>query len=535
MTNKINIKDVGAAFSFANLWFFTGFRKLLYPNDFRYLEATQPSLVDYPAILINVLIFTVFFYTLITLCNYSSKPWRKRLFHFLFLIVGLGAFGGLSSEIITWFSPSTITFVNILLPAVVLGFCLIFSIKEKFDLYAVTSKLKVLPLLLLPFFLVICFQSVWLLLNGGEQPLTPASVDKEISEDYSPRLTKKIVLVIFDELGHAALDYAIKKDVDLPEFNRLMNQSLVAQNAFSPAANTKESIPALLTGKLLKVAIPNAPNDITLYPADASNPVSLRESENIISEVEKLGGKTGIIGWYHPYPRIFNEKISYGFWSSFYPSQQNLNILAASYSIFYNSLLTVPLISRIFLIEKIKQEDSKLQNQRNRFLNQKAGELIINPKLNFLYFHFSIPHHPFLSVRHNSNPETYFDSLEVVDDTIKQLRENLEKTDQWDQTTFIVTSDHWWREAKSTDFELLSEDLRSDAVADIRIPFIIKFAGQKSRVNYQPAFNTVISKELILAIFDDKLRNPNDFSEWIEQLRKNQPELVNFKPAANSN
>jgi hypothetical protein len=53
----------------------------------------------------------------------------------------------------------------------------------------------------------------------------------------------------------------------------------------------------------------------------------------------------------------------------------------------------------------------------------------------------------------------------------------------------------------------LTEEEREAASDDIRIPFLIKFAGQQTRIDYKPSIITVVTKHLILDVFDGKIRN----------------------------
>ena len=120
--------------------------------------------------------------------------------------------------------------------------------------------------------------------------------------------------------------------------------------------------------------------------------------------------------------------------------------------------------------------------------------------------------------------------MEVVNDTIKKLRETLEKAGQWNDTTLVISSDHWWRAKKLEDFKYLPEEERQKAVNDRRVPLIIKFAGEETRMSYEPAVNTVITKEIILGVFKGKIKNSNELVLWLNDIREMYPELINLQP-----
>lgn len=527
MKSAFDWKDLGAAFSLAVLWFINVWQAFIYSESHKFYYDLEP-LLEYSAMIINVAVATFILLVLIKLSKRVSSIRFKRILQIVFLALALSAFSGLGSEIMKMISPKTTVFVNPLLPTIVLCICAAFSFKQKFRLDAILSKLKIIALFLLPFALLTCFQLFWFWLNIVSEHLSSAeaNAEKVVSKNQTLPSSKKIVWIIFDGADYAAITNAGKNNFDLPDIERLMSESFVAGNAFPPNVWTQASIPALLTGKTLKWAIPTAVNDITLYPEDGSPAVSLRKSDNLIAQLNDAGVKTGIAGWYHPYSRIFNDKISCGYW---FPIKEPCYSLPECSGYMYRmSLQTVPFMTRIFpsLWFNINTD----QIERHKFLNDKADELIARPELNFLFFHFSVPHKPFIDRRNLAVDKGYFYSLEVVNDTIKRLRDTLEKTGQSDNTVLIISSDHFLREKTEEDFQFLPAERRAASVGDTRIPFIVKFPGQKHRLDYEPPFNTVITKELILSIFKEEVGNAEELASRLDNLAVTKPELINFRP-----
>ena len=52
---------------------------------------------------------------------------------------------------------------------------------------------------------------------------------------------------------------------------------------------------------------------------------------------------------------------------------------------------------------------------------------------------------------------------------------------------------------------------------DHRIPFMLKLAGQKSSVEYDHAFNTILTRELLLKLLRGEMKTPSEVVEWIER------------------
>lgn len=535
MKRYFDWKDLGIAYSLANLWFITPWKELIYSTTYHYFDYEPHSFLEYLAVFVNVLFFTFIFFVLIKLSNSFSSLWVKRIFQLIFIGSCILAFCSLSYELMLWLSPKTKSFVSLPLPIIVLFGCLIFSIRQKFELNAIISNLKLVSFFLLPFSLLLIFELFRTRLITDPNILLPQSVEKRDSIKSPSALSKKVVWIIFDELDYATLTTAKQNNIELPDFDRLMNESFVAQNAISSQNMTVRSLPALLTGRPLRDSNPIAANDLLLYPKDNSEPFTLRQSSNIFTEVENLGGESAIVGWYHPYPRIFQERISYGFWSPLAIPKCSgvLQFATCSLNTFIRSFVRVPFANRLFssleaFKEEVRDGSRETQIERNCFLTDKADELVSNTKLNLLFFHFSIPHYPKIARIDLHGEETYFNSLEVANDTLKRLRETLEKAGQWDDTVLIISSDHPWRVKKLEDFNYLPEGQKQAALRDTRIPFIVKFAGQKNRVDYMLPFNTIITKELILRIFKNEIKNSEDLALWMNDLRITQPDLINL-------
>jgi phosphoglycerol transferase MdoB-like AlkP superfamily enzyme len=136
--------------------------------------------------------------------------------------------------------------------------------------------------------------------------------------------------------------------------------------------------------------------------------------------------------------------------------------------------------------------------------------------LAIIFIHFSIPHPPYIydlgksdfSLA-NNRYSGYTGNLVLVDRTLGEIRHYMEKNGTWDKSHIIITSDHWWR--KSTKF---------DGKGDHRVPFLVKLAGQEETINYQPAFNTLIIHDLILALLRGKIAQPKRVVEWIHKNGK---------------
>ena len=99
-------------------------------------------------------------------------------------------------------------------------------------------------------------------------------------------------------------------------------------------------------------------------------------------------------------------------------------------------------------------------------------------------------------------------SLALADRTLGELRAAMESAGLWDRATILISSDHPYREAMTL-----------DGKSDPRIPFLLKLAGAGDPLSYGAAFNTVLSRDLLIAILNGKVDNSSGVADWLDRRR----------------
>lgn len=524
------------AFSFGCLWFFRAFRKLLFPSDHRYFDAGGPGFYEYGAVLCCVLIvFAVFFLILVAATKIKNR--FGDLFALMFLGLGLAAFGSLSAEIVTWFSPTTNRFVNLPVPIIIFILCVVIAIRKGISLKAVTDNLVAAALIALPFGILLSANTLYRMASGGEAPLVPAQIESPVDLNASTPSTGRIIWIIFDELDWATLTN-MPHDSDVSAFNELMTNSFVAENAFSPDFDTRDSIPALLTGKLVNIANPTSASNLSLMLADGGEQVDLKNTDTIFTDAQKAGYRSSIVGWYHPYPRVFEGKVDNAYW---FPAKAPFCSAFQSCFIrtFQESLESIPGLMRVFPAlqphEFILADQFAFQVDRVGSMSQLASRLIQRPDTSFYLLHFSAPHDPYIS-RRGEPTGNYIDCVGAADELLRTLIEELRNNGNFEKSTIIVSADHWWRDKSLGAYSYISDGEKKESiVADIRIPFIVKMPGDSSPVEYRPEFNTVITRKLINAIIAGSVKSNSDVGSFIDQIALEQPDVVGFRPKPRAN
>jgi hypothetical protein len=159
-----------------------------------------------------------------------------------------------------------------------------------------------------------------------------------------------------------------------------------------------------------------------------------------------------------------------------------------------------------------------------RFTLQAAVRAAVDRDLGLVFVHWPIPHEPLfydgLQRRFDLGERPvvsmfrkdfsrYNDALELLDATVGELRRRMEAAGVWQESTVLVTSDHPYRNRTRVDGKPI----------DGRVPFLLKLARQKSGYAYAPAFNTVLSHDLVLAILSGRLSTADDVARWLDERR----------------
>jgi hypothetical protein len=155
-------------------------------------------------------------------------------------------------------------------------------------------------------------------------------------------------------------------------------------------------------------------------------------------------------------------------------------------------------------------------------IKSEALDRAVDNGIGLVYTHFPTPHSPFIYDSKAQNfdlntykPSGYLQNLALVDRTVAELRQRLESAGLWDSTTVLLMSDHSFRESGHV-----------DGKTDPRTPFILKMAGSHEAVQLDFPFNTLLTKELVLAILRKEVSTAREAAQWIQgQAERQAPEL----------
>jgi hypothetical protein len=317
----------------------------------------------------------------------------------------------------------------------------------------------------------------------------------------------RVLWIIFDETDYRLAFEKRPAGTVLPEFDRLRDESLCAEQAFPPGDSTIISLPALLTGHRLS-AVEHDDCDLALTLADTGATIDWSASPSVFSKAHESGVNTALVGWYHPYQRLMGGSLNYCSWYAM-PGFETAR--AATFAGSMQEQIA-SLVGRI--------------HTRQLFINicrdslKDSVSVATNPAYGFIFLHLPPPHVPgvYLPARNEFTrlgvdlPDGYFNNLMLADHELGVLRHEMETAGQWDKSWVILSSDHSWR--KSAAYV---------GLRDFRVPFLVKCPGAGESIPYTRQFNTVLTDDLVLAILRGQVTNQAGVAALLDRGKPDMP------------
>lgn len=525
-----------AAFSWVSLLASEAYRKAPAPVvELNYgTKDASPNVLAITVLLVLVALGTLLAYALFTAVHREGAPWSAVLNWAILSSLLLPVFGiagelGVPVWKAQWGTAAgTATLVAVLLVPVGAGLA-VTRWPQK-----VASGLMAVLLITSPFGAIIAGQAA---LHGW----TYASLDLEPNEIRASNVSAndtedppgRVVVAVFDEFDRELAFEHRPDGVDLPNLDRLAAESLVAPEAYSTAPHTMVTMHALLTGLQLENATPVDTRSLSFALPDGSA-LSNDEAPSLFEESDERGAESAVAGWYHPYCRVYD--VDRCVWHPF--GRQPVERTVAS-----NALLTVarsfaslpPVLTENPLTAPAKQgaveRFSKAPQLRaiesHEFLSDHASEVVDDPAYEVVFLHFNAPHpadgrgfyDPENGTLVASETSDYFDNLALVDETVGDLREQLEAAGLWQDTALVVTGDHGYRQANWGPPGRVDESLKSeegDPLAGQTVPLLVKPAWPSDGPIHGEPVDNVIVHRLALAFLDGEVESDEELVEVFE-------------------
>jgi hypothetical protein len=320
-----------------------------------------------------------------------------------------------------------------------------------------------------------------------------------------------VVWIIFDEMDQQIAFE--RSDVHLPEFTRFRETALYATNAYAPSSGTITSIPALLIGKPIKSARQVGPDELRLlYTPGAGPPGWVRwdKQRSSLTVAREMGINSAVVGWFHPYCRVLNSDVAFCFWEPM-PFQADTVSRKFPESLidYLRSLLETSVLSPFGQSLGVNAAVERFQS-----VAAAASAAAADRSYGLVFLHVQPPHSPHAYNRrdgrftlHNAPITGYLDSLALADLTLGQIRAAMERTGVWEESTVLLSSDHWYRAGR----------MLTGVASSGRVPFLLKVGGHSGAGSvYSRRLETVKSAHLVEAILRGKVPTLSSAMQWLD-------------------
>ena len=357
--------------------------------------------------------------------------------------------------------------------------------------------------------------------------------------DASDASAPRIIWLVFDELDQRYSLELRPPSVDMPALGRLGRETIQANRVRAAGADTLSALASLICGRIVDRAVPEGERDLLIGFKGSPALVRWSEQPNIFKQVRELGLGLGMVGWYHPYARVFPGLFCEVAWrpnTDSSPLAMRQEYAASSGWVpavrdqLLRDLLFLPLPGGIGerLNRHLATAEMDLLRRRNRddfvWLRRRALQMAADPRLGFLFIHLPIPHPLGIYNRHHDEitldrSSNYFDNLELVDVTIRDLRAAMENAGQWDKTVVFVTSDHGLR-PRVWNFRPTwtpEEKAVTSRGEDRWVPFFLKLSRQKEGIAFDGEFNAITMHQMTLAIARGEIGTVSNALAWLER------------------
>ena len=270
-----------------------------------------------------------------------------------------------------------------------------------------------------------------------------------------------VVWIVFDEWDFD-LTFAREDAAVFPEIDRLSRQSVFFEHAKAAGKVTLVAIPSLLTG--IPVLDFRALNASTGKLKNEAFPGNV---ETIFDVAAREGYRSSIVGWYHPYCRLFGEQLESCYWD-----QSAMPVLVPHSDPFRKAVAMLRESVDLEYLPGIGVSNT-IQRHIGRYepMLKESERVAVRKGAAFSFLHLPVPHPPFFDHQHHqipASPQTYVNGLQRADEALGRIRQHMEQAGVWDEALVVVTSDHPYR------YQYLG------GYGNGHIPLMIKFPHQTS-------------------------------------------------------
>lgn len=326
---------------------------------------------------------------------------------------------------------------------------------------------------------------------------TVSSNHQHVLSTESPEV-RKVVFIVFDGNSY---DRMFDKGMVLPDYpnmRRLASESLVFNNASSPAAATLQSVTQILCGMKGKVIVDGK----QLFILSQNGRVATKDTKHIFSEFARLGYRTTWHGMYLPCGQLFPSGLDEGITKCYYKpiGYSPWDVATSLLSLHAGKRLSgpVPFFRKMWAWVEVSGKA-----EYDEWIHAQALAQIRDPRSGFAFLHYRIPHEPFIhdddgyvtdmSRLREPSLQAYVGATRSVDRKLGELLDELDQQPWCDQTLLIVTADHGFRNDPQ------SKERKTDVH---HVPLLVRWPGLTARADFDNYVDLVNLKDVLVGVVE---------------------------------
>ncbi|MCC6264917.1 MAG: sulfatase-like hydrolase/transferase [Bryobacterales bacterium] len=360
----------------------------------------------------------------------------------------------------------------------------------------------------------------------------------------------RILWVIFDEFDASVAFENRPASMKLPHIDRFRREAVSFRHAVSPSAHTVTAIPSLLTGISFSGVARKRESDLVLTVTAGGKEYSFRETPNVIDWANAAGVPVTIVGWTHPYCRIFGSKLAQCAWfenpymsraQTWATTLQSLSWPKGVAAQMWQEArgATADPCDQTGLRNLTAMEYEGIRSTlRSIVANQRAKvrEFLRSGVGGLQILHLATPHPPgngfspaSATSRNGEGDTSFVANYSIADSIFGEIRAILEERGEWDSTLVILTSDHGLRSFWEEIGCMSNEDRQMLAHRnELSVPLMLKWPGGGSAASVEEPVSTLILAPLVHAYLRREIRTHGEFNAYLEQemLRQAETQLA---------
>jgi len=324
----------------------------------------------------------------------------------------------------------------------------------------------------------------------------------------------RVLWLIFDEWDQKITFDHRKPELKIPTIDAMRENFFAADFAREAGLGTLTSVPTMIMGETVTAIRFGASDKLFVKTERNDEFVPWRKTQNLFREVHDRGINSAILtDSFLSFCRQFHDLTAKcwengGWWDGGVKS-----LADGIYDFSKSALRNLPYFNKRLSFGALYTNlDQKRKFEKFLGANQ---DTVTDPEIKFAYIHWLLPHDPYY---YDSSADKllaapdgsvdYWDSLVLVDKVLSNILKNLDDSNLRKNTVLLVTSDHGNRAAS-----LLGLNKGEF------VPFMVSLPNETSGFRFKKQFSMVAVKELILNIYDGKIRTNKQLADFLSEAR----------------